>query len=372
MKDSQVKLYQHSEVKVKLLRLYLERYLNILTYSPYFTDILLYDLFCGEGIYDEGGKGSPIIILETINSIHHESKGRNGKTGHFHCHFNDFDGVKIDKLEVHINERKLFNEETGRAIFSKEDYKDLLPKVVKRLNTLGKEKAFIFIDPYGYKDISIKNILELLSSGKTEVLLFLPTQFMFRFESKGTPESLKQFIDELVSVDKWPKSETGIEFIENLRDAFREAVGKSIFVDSFIITRDRNQFFCLFFFTSHIYGFDRMLDAKWQIDAEEGRGWSYEELSLFNQVPKKPNTIKFERYLTSFLKESYRTNGEIYEFTVRNGHLTSHANDILRKIQSDGHLEVILKDGEEFSGRSFFINYREYRDNFDRIRIKVK
>jgi three-Cys-motif partner protein len=372
MKESQLKLYQHSEVKVRLLRLYLERYLNILTYTPYFKDILVYDLFCGEGIYEEGGKGSPIIILETINTIHNESKSRNGKTGHFHCTFNDFEGEKVDKLEAYINDKKLFSKEIGEIEFKRDDYKELLPKVLEKLSSLGKEKAFIFIDPYGYKDISVKNIRQLLSSGKTEVLLFLPTQFMFRFENKGTPESLKQFINELVPVEIWPKSETGIEFIENLRDAFREAVGEKVFVDSFIITRDKNQFFCLFFFTSHIYGFDRMLDTKWQIDADEGRGWYYEELSLFNQVPKKPNTIKFEKKLISFLRDTHKTNGQIYEFTIRNGHLTSHANDILRKIQTDGHLEVKLKDGTLFTGRSFFINYQEYRDNYDRIRLKIK
>ena len=48
-------MYEHSEVKVRLLKLYLERYLNILTHSPFFTDIYVYDLFCGEGMYEEGG-----------------------------------------------------------------------------------------------------------------------------------------------------------------------------------------------------------------------------------------------------------------------------------------------------------------------------
>jgi three-Cys-motif partner protein len=73
-KDSQVKMYQHSEVKVRLLKLYLEKYLNILTHSPYFNEINIYDLFCGEGMYEDGGKGSPLIILETIRVIHNISR----------------------------------------------------------------------------------------------------------------------------------------------------------------------------------------------------------------------------------------------------------------------------------------------------------
>jgi three-Cys-motif partner protein len=213
----------------------------------------VFDLFCGEGIYEDGGKGSPIIILETINDIHQSSQANKKKTGHFICHFNDFEGSKVDKLEYIISERTLFKDEIGKLTCTREDYQVLLPKILAQIGDLQKDKAFVFIDPYGYKDISVRHILALLANRKTEVLLFLPTQFMFRFESKGTPESLKDFINELVPKDLWPRSETGVEFIENLRDGFRRALGRDFFVDSFIITRDRNQFFsAVFLHKSHL------------------------------------------------------------------------------------------------------------------------
>lgn len=371
-KESQIKMYEHSEVKVRLLKLYLERYLNILTQTPYVTDIYVCDLFCGEGLYEDGGKGSPIVILETINVIHQSSLKSGKKTGHFLIQFNDKDSSKITKLEWIINDKKLFQEGIGKLVCTKEDYQTLLPKVVNKINSFKKEKAFVFIDPYGYKDISVKNILSLLQSKKTEVLLFLPTQFMFRFEAKGTPQSLLQFINELVPEEQWPKSETGVDFIENLRDAFRKRIGNDFFVDSFIITRDKNQFFSLFFFTSHIYGFDRMLESKWEIDNEEGRGWYYEKPSLFTNQPVKPNTIKFERILNNFLKGNFRTNKQVYEFTIRNGHLISHATDILSKIQSEGSLEIISKDGKSVRNNTFYIKYKDYRDNPDKIKMKIK
>ena len=371
-KESQVKMFQHSEVKVRLLRLYLEKYLSILTHSPFFNQIFVYDMFTGEGLYEDGGKGSPIIILETINTIHNASKAANKKTGHFNCHFNDFDAKKVEKLQTTISEKKLFADELGKLSCTNEDYQVLLPKVLSQISNLKKDKAFVFIDPYGYKDISVKHILSLLSNKKTEVLLFLPTQFMFRFESKGTPECLKDFISELVPKEQWPKSETGVEFIENLRDGFRNALGNDFFVDSFIITRDRNQFFSLFFFTSHIYGFDRMLESKWEIDAEEGRGWYYEEASLFNSQPKKPNTLKFEKNLMNYLKGVNRTNGEVYEFTIRNGHLVGHANDILAKSQNDGHLQIISSDGKPIRKGAFHIRYKDYRDESNKIKMMIK
>jgi hypothetical protein len=195
---------------------------------------------------------------------------------------------------------------------------------------------------------------------------------MFRFEKNGTPQCLKDFIAELLPEKSWPNSATGINFIENLKDAFRENIGNNYFIDSFIITRDKNQFFCLFFFTSHIYGFDRMLHAKWDIDEEEGRGWSYEENSLFSQTVKTPNTIKFERNLTNFLTSDFKSNADIYQFTLHNGHLPKHANQILNKIQDDGKLIALLNDGKNARKGSFYINYQDYRGNPNKIKLKIR
>ncbi len=364
-------MYEHSEIKVQLLRLYLERYLNILNLSPYTTDIFIYDLFCSEGIYDNGGKGSPICILEIIKTIYEDNVSK-GKDGKFNCLFNDNDVEKIAKLQETITRLKLHDPKTGSLKYGEKEYKDILIDVIFEINRFRKEKGFIFIDPYGYKDIQVKDIKGLLKSKKTEVLLFLPTQFMFRFEKNGTPQCLKDFITELLPEAEWPQSATGLNFIENLKDAFRKSVGEDFFVDSFIITREKNQFFCLFFFTSHIYGFDRMLDAKWQIDEEEGRGWNYEDDSLFSQSVKTPNTIKFERKLINFLIGGYRNNSDVYVFTLHNGHLTKHTNQILAKLQTDGRLMAAQRDGKAARKGSFYINYQDYKNNPDKIKLKIK
>jgi three-Cys-motif partner protein len=94
MKESQQTMMQHSEVKVRLLKLYLERYLNILSASRYIGDINVYDLFCGEGIYENNGKGSPIVILETIKNIYYASKANGTSKDKFNCFFNDIEKWK--------------------------------------------------------------------------------------------------------------------------------------------------------------------------------------------------------------------------------------------------------------------------------------
>lgn len=364
-------MMDHSDVKVKLLRLYLERYLGVLNTLPYIDNIHIFDLFCGEGVYENGGKGSPIIMLEVIKNIHLRNKNKGGKFPQVHCIFNDIEVWKTNKVQLEIQSSKLHDPEIGKLGFTNKDYQVLLPQVIQRINRLTKDKAFVFIDPYGYKEIRISDIKALLKSKNSEVLLFLPTQFMFRFEEKGTPESLKDFIEEIVPIDKWPKSDTGVEFIENLKEGFKSALGIEYFVDSFIITRDKNQFFCLFFFTSHIYGYDRMLDAKWEIDEEEGRGWVYAaNADLFCDMDKSANTYLFEKSLKHYLS-SFRTNEEIYNFTLHNGHRPAHANQILTNLQKEGRIDSINPDGSPARKGSFYINYRDCKNNPNKIRVKL-
>lgn len=364
-KDSKKTMFEHSEVKVKLLDTYLKRYFNILNNSQFIGDIHYFDLFSAEGIYENGGKGSPIIVLESIKNAYYTAKHKKGKSSKFHCLFNDIDGNKISTLQNNISNLKLHYLEFGSITFSQKDYKLLVPEVSSKINELKKgEKAFIFIDPYGYKEVRISDIKSLLQKGNSEVLLFLPTHFMFRFIDGGTPESLYEFIEEIVPKQEWPKSVTGLEFIENLKNGFKTYLGDNIFVDTFVISRDKNQFFCLFFFTSHIYGFDRMLDAKWELDDEQGRGWVFkgDTVDLFSVLEKEPNTQKFENELRSFIKGNNRTNKEVYEFTLKNGHLTKHTIQIFKKWQDSKQLITKSPDGKDGRKSAFYLSYDYYKN----------
>lgn len=372
IKNSQINLYDHSEIKVRLLKLYLERYLSIIGLSSYFKDVHIYDMFCGEGKYDDGGEGSPIVILKTISEILNDEITGHQISSKFNCLFNDINSTKTEKLSKVILQEELHNPNMGNLEISNLDYKELINVVKEKVRTLKNDKCFTFIDPYGYKEISVSDIEQLLLGNKTEVLLFLPTHFMYRFSTKGTPESLKKFIDELIPNDKLPQEGGGIGFIESLKDAFRKKLGNQHFVDSFIISRDINQFFCLFFFTSHIYGFHKMLESKWKIDEDEGRGWaqSKEIPDLFSQTERRPVTYQLEKKLKDFLSQS-KSNGEVYEFVLRQGHLPLHANELLKNWQ-DSILEVVLPDGNKARKSSFYLNYNDYDKNPKRVFMKIK
>jgi three-Cys-motif partner protein len=203
---------------VLLLEKYLEKYLNIIANDGFTEKIYIFDLFCGEGIYENEGEGSPIAILNTLKSLHFVNKAKNKRTPKVDLYFNDKDEFKIDKLKNIIELKKLHYGDFGKLIFRSKDYKEIVDDLARFIQNLKKEKAFVFIDPYGYKEIRASEIKKLLQSRKSEVLLFLPTQFMYRFDEKGTPEALIKILDEMVNIEEWKSSNSVYQFIDQFKE----------------------------------------------------------------------------------------------------------------------------------------------------------
>ena len=371
-KDVKTNLLNHSEAKVRLLGEYLKRYLNIICNDGYTKRIKIYDLFCGEGLYENGGEGSPLVALRQVKDIHFVNVAKSVSIPKIDCHFNDIDGNKVEKVKQAVKDKTLYYPEFGEIEYATNDYQveyenllEILPKLKSQT-----QKAFIFIDPYEYKHIKTNQIKNLMAKGNAEVLLWLPTQFMYRFATNGTPEALKDFIEELVPFKDWKESDSVWNFVSQLKEGFQAFLGDKLFVDTFTIQKDVSTVLCLFFFTSQIKGFEKLLVAKWEIDTEQGKGWDYagNQPSLFHEQKTNP----LEEKLKEFLKGNKRHNGEVYEFTLRQGFLPKHTNEIFYNWQNNDKIDVITASGEKARKKSFYVAYNYYRDDNKKVSFKLK
>jgi len=372
-KDVKLNLLNHSEAKVRLLGEYLKRYLSIICNDGYTRRIKIYDLFCGEGLYENGGEGSPLVTMRQIKDIHFVSVAKASGIPKIDCHFNDIEGSKVKKVEQALKDKSLYYPEFGDLHFSSEDYQLQYKNLLSQLPNLKAldQKAFIFIDPYEYKHIKASQIKNLMSKGSSEVLLWLPTQFMYRFASNGTPEALKDFITEIIpKFNEWRPGNVW-SFISEMKQGFQDFLGNNFFVDTFTIQKDTNTVFCLFFFTSHIKGFEKMLEAKWEIDTEYGKGWDYtgNTPSLFHEHKTNPLETKLKEFLRS--KKCY--NGELYEFTLRQGFLPKHTNEICYNWRKEGKLSVIKADGTEITNkRHTYLSYKYFKEESQKVIFDLK
>jgi len=220
-RDIKVEMLEHSEAKVKLYGKYLSSYFNILGNVSFVEKIFLFDLLAGEGIYENEAKGSPIIALDVINKYIRSNKDT-GKE--IEIWFNDI-GMsniepKISKIERVKNIVNSMEIPTIIDInYFQEDFKNILPKAIHSINSHQKAKGIFFIDPYGYKEIDPTNLIQILSSGNSEVILFLPISHMYRFAMKSllspSPGSfpLKKFLTVLFP-DSVPSFSSVNDFIK--------------------------------------------------------------------------------------------------------------------------------------------------------------
>jgi len=370
IKKSQTHLLNHSEAKIKLFGDYIQKYLNIICNDGFTESIHIIDMFSGPGIYDNGGEGSPITALKKIKQTYFQFiEQRTVQLPKIHCTFNDIEENKIKTLKNNIIENKLHYDSFGDLNLVNKDYLDLVNQLPIKFKSFKNEKAFIFIDPFGYKEVKAKHILNLLDcNGKSEVLLWLPIQFMYRFSKAGTPDVLESFNTQL-GINK-EKLKNEWEYIDALKAGFENFIGNNYFVDSFTLKKEENTVFCLFFFSSHIRGYEKMLETKWEIDNEQGRGWKYDsnQITLFSQL----ETNKLEDSLIEYLQINERTNGDVFVFTLRKGFLPKHSTQILKKLQADNKLDLKKKDSSKVRKGAFYLNYKDYKNDFNKLIIKLK
>jgi three-Cys-motif partner protein len=370
---SKVNLLEHSEAKVGLYGLYLSIYLNVLARS-YVKNIYLFDLFCGEGIYADNGKGSPIVALECIKRHYF---GNDEKCPNIFLTFNDIGNSEIepDKLKtdrVKDFAEKIYKPENVKVGYTNIDYSIIIEKVIERTNKLkNDERALLFIDPWGYKEINPLDLQKLLANGKTEILLFLPIYFMSRFAQKSKDidfkggEALRNFIGKLFgSIENFPKHKNQNEFIYLIQEQFKIFL-KLKYVDTFKIERENNQWFALYFFTNSPKGFLKMLESKWALDKKHGTGFKQGDkntLDIFDEITVSGYDDKVLEYLKG---NNAATNMDLFNFGLENNFLPTHTKQVLNKLKTEHTIEIISLDGKPAS--SYYLS-----DEKRLVNIKLK
>jgi three-Cys-motif partner protein len=364
--DAKVVMLEHSEVKVSLYGTYLATYLNILSRVSSVKRIFLFDLMCGEGIYENGGKGSPIVAAEVIKNHYFAN---NQSCPNMTVWFNDSAMSKIEKGILKIGRVKNLVDHVHlpRNVtieYFTEAYDQVHARALHLTRGTVNSKSLFFIDPYGYKDVTPSHIKETLEGGNSEVLLFLPVSYMYRFAAKVMETSfpgsapLENFLKELFGT-KQPTFQSVFDFIEQAKAQFRLFLSQMrVFVDTFTIERDDSNVYCLFFFTSHIRGYEKMLEAKWALDTESGQGFRLQKgPQLFSAIELAGYPDKLYNFINSV---DFRRNDEIHMFGLQNGFLPKHSNSILREwLETRANFERYALDNKPLRGNATYIDNKE-------------
>ena len=367
-------MQMHSKAKVDFYKTYLERYVAILCQSQYIHHIRIYDVFCGMGIYEDGGKGSPVVAYDTIKGIYDAHQISNNTD--IILTINDISEARIARVNEYIQANK---HSFCRVRPFNLPIEKLLERVVPEISaTPADTRNLIFIDPYGYKDINKELLLNLMANGRSEVILFLPISHMQRFtnaalqdeESIIQYEPLRNFVYSFFPNNTHPirqNTVTAKEYIQYIADALK--FGGRFYATSYYIERDKANTFALFFMSSNIFGFEKILETKWKLDEEHGGGFRIPEkeqtLKMFEEEfameTKNENARRLGSILMAALKTP-KTNKEIYELVLRSEFLPKHANEVLKEMQDTNSKFQVLDYNTDKKARkgSFYLSYKYY------------
>ena len=379
--DPKHNLLLHSKAKVAFYKSYLERYLRILCLSKYINNVNIYDVFCGMGIYEDGGKGSPVVAFDAINSFFAEwnSKTKTKVT----LIFNDKSVKNINKVRNYIDAQP--HKFCSIQYFNK-DIEEMFEIVQNAVTQTKRDtRNIIFIDPYGYKNIRKDLLLNLMENKKTEIILFLPISHMYRFTRTAVEddtiiqyEPLRRFVYSFFP-ENHPITKSNInimEYIQYITKALK--FNGQFYTTSYYIERDATNHFALFFISPHIFGFEKILEVKWLLDEESGKGFRLPEsqgnlfTEYFSEEAKINNAERLKTILANALIEP-KNNIELYEIILDNEYLPKHAIDILTKWQmSKRNFKVIdIVTNKPARKKSFYISY-EYHKQAAKVKFIIE
>ncbi|MGH1462914.1 MAG: three-Cys-motif partner protein TcmP [Neptuniibacter sp.] len=368
-KETAQSVLPHTEAKLQFYTQYLARYLAILLRSSHVEQINIYDMFCGEGTYSDGNTGSAVRAVEAIWKA--QSPNANSKS--INLHLNDLDKAKTDKLRIVLDSRESV-EKNFRISYSNTEAAELLGKLPSGFKSQNsKVRNLVFIDPYGYKDISRSSLEALLALGRTEVILFLPIEQIYRFFSKTTTESVDNSYKPLKRfVEQFEIDITQIHSEKSLVAALATvlAFNNELYSTSYSIKNHTGHYYGMFFITSNLLGLEKIIEVKWGLDTQEGSGFSGTDQQDFFLETDIQDHLKNQ--LTVYLSDGEKTNIELYEFVLKSGFMAKHANAFFKGWQAEGRLRKFdLKKGKAAAKNTFKLTYDEYKTGIPSIRYSL-
>ncbi|WP_461517994.1 three-Cys-motif partner protein TcmP [Porticoccus sp.] len=369
-KDTASKVKPHTEVKLQFYTSYLARYLEILLRVSFVEKINIYDMYCGEGVYSDGNTGSAVRAVDAVWKA--ESSNISNKP--IFLHLNDLNQRKVAKLKSVLANRSSL-EKSFCISYSAYEAFELLDKLSIRFKQQNRNvRNLVFIDPYGYKSIKRDVLEKILEGGRTEVIIFLPIEQMYRFRNMTVDEvvdksyrPLKEFVDQFGIDVSSISSEK--EFIQEFSKCLN--FYGNYFSTYYAIKNHSGHYYGMFFVTANFLGLEKIVEVKWELDSQEGEGFTGPSQKDFFLEADKLSFLESE--LKVALQATESTNVELYSLVVNLGFLPKHANNILKEWQKKGLLEVyyLEKDKDAKKG-SFKLNYKDFRNGDPLLRFSLK
>ncbi|MGH7767275.1 MAG: three-Cys-motif partner protein TcmP [Candidatus Binatia bacterium] len=336
---------EQSRVKGAIVSKYFWAWANVIIPSARqrSNKIAYIDLFAGTGRYRDETKSTPLLVLERAI----QDKNMQEMLVSI---FNDFDSDSSHSLEKAIDELpgiaalkhkpKVYNEKVG-------------DKIVKMFEEMHLVPTLFFVDPWGYKGLSLRLINSVLKNWGCDCILF----FNYNRINMGLQNPIvKQHMDSLFGeeranelrreLEQLNSEERELAIVEALGSALQEMGGKYVLPFCFKNEAGTRTSHHLILVTKNVKGYEIMKEimAKESSDMQQGvPTFEYNPASL-----KYPMLFELSRplddlgdmLLQQFAGETM-TMAEVYnQHHVGRPYIKGNYKSVLAKLESEGKIRA--------------------------------
>ena len=337
---------EQSQVKSRIVEKYFWAWAKVIIGQTRTQDdkIGYMDLFAGPGQYEDGSKSTPILVLERAIE---EADIRNRLVSVFndlnHDHTESLQNAihSIPKIENLRHEPIVMNEEVGEKIV----------EIFEQMNTIP---TLFFVDPWGYKGLSLRLISSLLGSWGCDCIFF----FNYNRINMGINNyAVKEHMDALFGEERANELraqlsdmnpyERELTIVEAISQALREEGGKYVLPFRFKTQSGSRSSHHLIFVSKSLTGYKIMKEIMAGESSNAAQGVSsfeYNPAATFEQPLlfelSRPLDDLADMLLTDFAGKK-RTMKAIYEqHNVDTPYISSNYKEILAKLEAEGKIQA--------------------------------
>lgn len=347
---------EQSLVKSTIVSKYFDVWANVIIntqkrYPQHSQKIAYIDLFAGPGRYKDGTQSTPLRIL--TNAIEKPDLRER-----LIAIFNDKDEnnsnvlkntiAEIPGIETLKNKPEVYNQEVGEKIFKMFESMNLIP-------------TLFFVDPWGYKGLSLRLINSVLKDwGCDAIFFFNYNRINMGIDNKAVKEHMQSLFGEEQAIAlrnklkrKFP-DQRELLIIEELCQTLKAYGSRYVLPFRFKKDKGKRTSHHLIFVSKNFRGYEIMKNIMTRESTSDTQGVPSFEYNPADCLPQQTLLFQLSRPLDD-LKEDLLvmfkgrrlTMQEIYEtHNVDTPYIKKNYKDVLRKLYEDGSVAAVSPKGK--------------------------
>ena len=331
-----------TRTKHRILRGYLEWWLPTMVQEH--EHIYFLDGFAGPGEYTHGEVGSPFIAIDTF--LGHQSDAQ--KLGQVTFFFTEKHKRRYYYLQTLIGRRGLTQQ--AKAVLNCSVVNGNFSSVVAGQMTAIEKQAlaptFAFIDPFGFSDIPLSHIAQIMRNPHSDVLITFMYEEINRFLSHPD-QKIQRHFTRLFGTEQWRSIDLTGDREQQVCDLYRtqlQTVGKTKYVCMFRIKNLNNATdYFLVFGTHKLENLEKMKDVFWEIDPYNGHTFAatanHYQQPLF---PPEPDYSLLGLQLQLHLRGKTVYTNELDEYILANTHFRREDREqVLKHMEQTSRISIV-------------------------------